>query len=46
MLDLAQRSPNSFYAMHLVSGKIVCHESGHSAGISSKSGKRASAAAA
>lgn len=46
MLDLAERSPNSFYAMHLVSGKIVCHESGHAVGMASKSGKRSSAAAA
>jgi len=23
MLDLAQRSPNQFYAMHLITGKIV-----------------------
>ncbi len=26
MRDLAQRSPNRFYALHLVSGKIVFHE--------------------
>jgi hypothetical protein len=26
MRDLAQYSPNQFYAMHLVTGKIVTHE--------------------
>jgi hypothetical protein len=47
MSDLAQRSPNQFYAMHLVSGKIICVDlrpgAFHGSG---KVGKRSSAAAA
>lgn len=44
MFDLAQRSPNKFYAMHLLTGKIVSHE--HSVMAPPKTGKRSRAAVA
>jgi hypothetical protein len=47
MCDLARRSTNQFYAMHLVSGKIVpleLHQSGSQA--APKLGRRGSAAVA
>ena len=47
MFDLAQRSPNQFYAMHLVSGKIVrldLQKGGFH--LPSKVGRRSGAAAA
>ena len=47
LLDLAQRSPNKFYAMHWVTGKIVSHESALGGSMApQKSGRRTRAAAA
>ena len=47
MLDLAQRSPNQFYAMHLVTGKIVPHSLLQGAfKTSAKLGRRSKVAAA
>ena len=47
MCDLARHSPNQFYAMHLVSGKIVPFDLHQGAlRTASKSGTRSKAAAA
>jgi hypothetical protein len=47
MFDLAQQSPNQFYAMHLMSGKIVCLDLQQGAfNVSSKTERRGSAASA
>jgi hypothetical protein len=47
MCDLAKRSSNQFYAMHLGSGKIVPLDLQHGAfRVPSKVGRRSSAAAA
>jgi len=45
MRDLAQRSPNRFYALHLVSGKIVFHERPAIGPLASTRGEKHSAAA-
>ena len=45
MRDLAQRSPNRFYALHLASGKIVVHERPTVGPIASSRGEKRSAAA-
>jgi hypothetical protein len=47
MCDLAQRSPNQFYAMHLVSGRIVRLDLPQGAfHVPGKDGRRSTAAAA
>jgi hypothetical protein len=47
MYDLARRSSNQFYAMHLVSGKIVTYNFHREAFVpDSKMGRRGRAAAA
>ncbi len=47
MCDLARRSPNQFYAMHLVSGKIVRLDLRHDAfRVDPKMARRGRAAAA
>lgn len=47
MSDLARRSSNKFYAMHLVSGKIVSHDLLHGAFRDpSKMGRRSKSAVA
>jgi hypothetical protein len=45
MRDLAQRSPNRFYALHLVSGKVVYHDRPAVGPLSSALGEKHSAAA-
>jgi len=47
MLDLARRSPNQFYALHIVSGKLVPLDLHHGAfNVHAKTGTRTSSAAA
>jgi len=47
MYDLAKRSSNQFYAMHLVSGKIVRHDLQHGAfPVPSRMGRRSRSAVA